>query len=485
MSVERLITISPSTNKPILERNGVTDEDIATLPATATDAFKAFRKTTLAERQAIVKKALKGLERKKDELAKELTEQMGRPIAYAAKEITTAVARAEYLLKISDEVFKDTDGEPEKGFKRYIRKVPVGPVLILFAWNVGTFGAVERRLQVDTCQYPFLILVNSLIPALLAGNSVILKPSPQTPTIVEHIQEIFQEAGLPPNVIQYFHCGSLLQLETIVRNPAIQLICFTGSVAGGLGVQSTASDRAEVRVGLELGGKDPAYVRSDVDIKWAAEEIVDGAVFNSGQSCCAIERVYVAEEIHDEFTAAVQEVLKGYVLGDPSDPKTNVGPVVSKGSAETIRLHIKDALNKGAKDVTPENQSFKSPPPDGNYVAPTLLVDVNHSMTVMKEETFGPVIPVMKVKGDEEATRLMNDSRFGLTASIWTKDVVKGNDLADDVEAGTVFVNRCDFPSPDLAWIGWKDSGKGQTLSKFGFEQFVKLKSYHIKEYPK
>lgn len=293
-----------------------------------------------------------------------------------------------------------------------------------------------------------MILVNSLIPALLAGNSVILKPSPQTPTIVEHVKEIFEEAGLPPNVIQYFHCGSFTQLESIVRNPTIQLVCFTGSVAGGLAVQNAASDRVSVRVGLELGGKDPAYIRDDVDVKWAAEEIVDGAIFNSGQSCCSLERVYVAEGIHDDFISAVQEVLKGYKLGDPSDPSTNIGPVVSKRSAETIRSHVKDALEKGAKDATPANDTFTSPPPDGNYVAPTLLTNVNHGMLVMKDETFGPVIPVMKVKSDEEAVSLMNDSIFGLTASIWTKDVEVGHKLADDVEAGTVFVNRCDFPSP-------------------------------------
>jgi len=285
-------------------------------------------------------------------------------------------------------------------------------------------------------------------------------------------------------VIQFFHCGSPTHLEAIIRAPEIQLVCFTGSVAAGLAVQRAASDRVAVRVGLELGGKDPAYVRSDVDIQWAAEEIVDGAVFNSGQSCCAIERVYVAQEIHDEFVAAIQEVLKNYILGDPLDPKTNVGPVISRRSAETIRSHIKDAFDKGAKDCTPENESFKSPPEDGNYGAPTWLVNVNHDMSVMKDETFGPVIPVMKVKNDQEAMKFMNDSHFGLTASIWTKDVANGNELADDIEAGTVFVNRCDFPSPDLAWIGWKDSGKGQTLSKFGFDQFVKLKSYHIKDYP-
>ena len=325
--------------------------------------------------------------------------------------------------------------------------------------------------------------MNSLIPALLAGNSVILKPSPQTPTIVEHIQSIFVEAGLPDNVIQYFHCGSLIRLEGIVRSPQIRLICFTGSVAGGLQVQRAAADRV-APIGLELGGKDPAYVRTDVDVKWAAEEIVDGAVFNSGQSCCSIERVYVADTIHDEFVVALQEVLRGYKLGDPFDPTTNVGPVVSKKALLTIQEHVQDALSKGAIDATPDNQSFASPPSEGNYVKPTLLINVSHEMDIMNEETFGPVIPVMKVGSDEEAIRLMNDSEFGLTASIWTKDVAKGEELADLVEAGTVFVNRCDYPSPDLAWTGWKNSGKGVTLSKFGFEQFVRLKSYHVKDYP-
>lgn len=433
----------------------------------ATEAFLSFRKTSLADRQAIVKKALKLLGDKQDELAKELTEQMGRPIAYTAKEVTTAVKRGEYLLKISEETLADTPGETEKGFKRFIRKVPVGPVLILFAWN-----------------YPYLILVNSLIPALLAGNSVILKPSPQTPTIVEHIESIFEEAGLPKKVIQYFHCGSPLIIESIVRDPKISLVCFTGSVAGGLAVQKAAADRV-VNVGLELGGKDPAYIRSDVDLAWAAEEIVDGAVFNSGQSCCSLERVYVDESVHDKFVEEVQNILKNYKLGDPFDRLTHVGPVISKRSKETIEAHIKDALDKGAKDATPDNNSFKSPPSEGNFVKPTLLTNVDHSMTVMTEETFGPVIPVMKVKGDAEAIKLMNDSEFGLTASIWTKDMSKGAELAEEVDAGTVFVNRCDFPSPDLAWTGWKNSGKGQTLSKYGFDQFVKLKSFHVKDYPK
>lgn len=301
-------------------------------------------------------------------------------------------------------------------------------------------------------QYPYLILVNALIPAILAGNSVILKPSPQTPTIVERVSEIFSAAGLPEGVLQYFHCGTPTVMETIVRDPRIALVCFTGSVAGGLAVQRAAADRI-VNIGLELGGKDPAYVRSDVDISWAAEEIVDGAVFNSGQSCCSLERIYVDESIHDNFVEAVQKVLKGYRLGDPFDKSTHVGPVISTRSKEAIESHIQDAVSKGAKDATPANETFDNLPTQGNFVKPTLLTGVDHTMTVMTEETFGPVIPVMKVKSDAEAVKLMNDSEFGLTASIWTKDTDKGYELAEDVEAGTVFVNRCDYPSPvSLKW---------------------------------
>lgn len=268
-----------------------------------------------------------------------------------------------------------------------------------------------------------------------------------------------------------------------MRDPQINHICFTGSVAGGLAVQKAAADRI-VNIGLELGGKDPAYVRDDVDVKWAAEEIVDGAIFNSGQSCCAIERVYVAASIHNTFVAAIKEVLSGYKIGDPMDKSTNIGPVISKRAHEAISGQVADALKLGAKDETPANATFENLPTRGNYVKPTLLTNVTHQMSVMNAETFGPVIPVMKVSSDDEAIALMNDSQFGLTASIWTKDMAKGEAIADQVEAGTVFVNRADFPSPDLAWTGWKDSGRGVTLSRFGFEQFIKLKSFHLKEYP-
>ncbi|KAK0259653.1 hypothetical protein B0A54_15575 [Friedmanniomyces endolithicus] len=465
---ETLTTISPTTNQPILTRHGPTSADLAALPQRAQAAFLKYRQTPLPTRQKIVRKALQLLNDRQEELARELTEQMGRPIAYTAKEITTAVARGEYMLKISSDALADTPGEPQEDFKRYIRKVPLGPVLVLFAWN-----------------YPYLILVNSLIPALLAGNSVILKPSPQTPTIVEQVQKIFVEAGLDEDVIQYFHCGDFAKIEKMVQAPEIQLVCFTGSVAGGLAVQKAAAGRVDCRVGLELGGKDPAYVRPDVDLAWAAEEIVDGAVFNSGQSCCSLERVYVHESVHDDFVAAVQKVVSGYILGDPNEKTTNIGPVISKAAAARIQTHIDDALSKGAKNATPQNKSFTSPPAtNGNYIPPTLLTHVNHTMLVMRDETFGPILPIQSVASDSEAVSLINDSQFGLTASIWTKDVEKGEELSEMVEAGTVFVNRADFPSPDLAWVGWKESGRGQTLSSFGFEQFVRLKSYHVKAYP-
>jgi len=261
------------------------------------------------------------------------------------------------------------------------------------------------------------------------------------------VASAFLEAGLPKDVIQYFHCGSLTQLETLIRSPLVNHICFTGSVAGGLAVQKAAADRI-VNVGLELGGKDPAYVRGDVDVAWAAEEIVDGAIFNSGQSCCAIERVYVHESIYDSFVEEVKKVLSNYRVGDPFDEKTQIGPVISKRAKETVLAHIADAIKKGAKDETPANETFENFPPNGNYVKPTLLTGVTHDMVVMTEETFGPVIPVMKVKDDEEAIKLMNDSEFGLTASVWTKDLATAEKLIEKIEAGTVFINRADYPSP-------------------------------------
>lgn len=316
-------------------------------------------------------------------------------------------------------------------------------------------------------QYPYLTTVNALVPALLAGNTVLLRPSPQTPLLGDRLSEIFTEAGLPKNVLEVLQIGNLDVLDQIAQLPEVQSVSFTGSTAGGVRLREATAKQIKP-VNLELGGNDPAYVRPDVDVKNVAENLVDGAIFNSGQSCCSVERVYVHEKIYDDFVRYVQEELKGYVitrrstlpaatnsisrykLGDPHDQTTTTGPVISAPAKQKIQSHIDDALKKGAIDATPENASFSlaKTSQKGNYLAPVVLTNVNHDMVTMKEETFGPVMPIMKVSSDEEAVALMNDSDYGLTASVWTKDMARGEELIDQIEAGTVFINRCDYPAP-------------------------------------
>ncbi|KAJ3466665.1 hypothetical protein MRS44_004229 [Fusarium solani] len=457
-------TISPSTNKVVCERPETSLAEARDISRRSEAAFQSFRKLPFAQRRAIVERGLAGIQDRKIELGRELAEQMGRPIAASHKEIETMQKRADYLLDTAEEALASLPGRPEKGFRREIKKIPVGPTLIVFAWN-----------------FPYLIIVNALIPALLAGNSVILKPSPQTPLIGEHLVDIFNKAGLPKDVLQVIQSGDPQALKELVKLPELGLISFTGSTVGGLAIREAVSGRT-IPVNLELGGNDPAYVRPDADLKYVAAQLVDGAVFNSGQSCCAVERIYVHRDVHDAFVHELQEELKTYKLGDPLEKDTMVGPVISRAAQKNIKAQIQDALDKGAVDATPKNDTFTSTPSSGNYVAPILLTNVTHDMEVMREETFGPVIPVAKVKNDEEAVRLMNDSDYGLTASVWTKDIARGEDLIEQLEAGTVFVNRCDYPNPDLAWTGWKKSGLGCTLGPRGFDAFVKLKSYHVKE---
>ncbi|KAB2574461.1 Lactaldehyde dehydrogenase [Lasiodiplodia theobromae] len=295
--------------------------------------------------------------------------------------------------------------------------------------------------------FPYLIVVNSLIPALLAGNTVILKPSPQVPLVAERLVEIFADAGLPPRVLQLIYSGSPEALSEMVQFPEISLITFTGSASGGMSLREAVAKRL-VPIVFELGGNDPAYVRADADLAWVAAQLVDGAVFNAGQSCCAVERVYVHADVYERFVEEVRKELATYVLGDPFDAATNVGPVISKAAAKNIELQVAQAIERGARDATPTNPSFETTMEKGNYIRPTILVDVDHTMRIMQEETFGPIIPIAKVESDEDAIALMNDSAYGLTASVWTKDVQSGESLIDKIEAGTVFINRCDYPSP-------------------------------------
>ncbi|KAH8729306.1 Aldehyde/histidinol dehydrogenase [Ilyonectria robusta] len=457
-------TISPSSGEVIFECPGTSVDEARASVDKAHTAFLSYRKTSLDERKAIAVKALDTLAGIKDQLAQELSVQMGRPIKFAGAEIDTMRKRADYLLDIASEALAHLPGQDEPGFRRWISKESVGPVLIVGAWN-----------------FPYLITINTLIPALLAGNSVILKPSPQTPQVADRLKEAFDKAGLPADVFQVLHTGSLETVKEIAKLPAIKQICFTGSTAGGLAIREATAGRI-VPVNLELGGKDPAYVRADADLKWTAANIVDGAIFNSGQSCCAVERVYVHQDVHDDFVRELQSELEGYKLGDSLDQSTTIGPVISKAAVKSIQAQVDDALRKGAVDATPANASFSTLPQAGSYIAPCLLTNVTHDMSVMTAETFGPLIPVMKVESDEQAVKLMNDSEYGLTASIWTKDIARGEELEADIEAGTVFINRCDCPNPDLAWIGWKNSGLGSTLGPRAFDAFVTMKSHHIRQ---
>jgi acyl-CoA reductase-like NAD-dependent aldehyde dehydrogenase len=387
---------------------------------------------------------------------------MGRPIAQSPGEIRRGLAeRARYMAAIAPEALADLAVEPKAGFTRFIRLEPLGVVFVIAPWN-----------------YPFLTAVNAVVPALLAGNAVVLKHSHQTPLAAERFASALEKAGLPKHVFQALHMGHE-ETELVVAGGAVDFVAFTGSVPGGAAVQRAASRRF-IGIGLELGGKDPAYVRADADLGHAVENLVDGAFFNSGQSCCAIERIYVHADIYDRFVEGFVALTAQYKLGDPTDAATTLGPMVRAAAADHVRGQIEEAIAKGAKPLLDE-RSFPQSKPGTPYLAPQVLVNVDHSMQVMTEESFGPVIGIQKVASDEEAVRLMNDSRYGLTAAVWTEDEDAAIAIGDAIETGTWFMNRCDYLDPALAWTGVKDSGRGCTLSRLGFNAFTRPKSFHLR----
>ncbi|CAN6621614.1 aldehyde dehydrogenase 5, mitochondrial [Trichomonascus vanleenenianus] len=465
----KLTTISPISSKPIISTDATTLEHLdRTVLPTAQMAQKQWAEHSLADRKKVVKKFIDHLLEPHTlaKLAKEITEQMGRPIRYTPGEIKTAALRAQTMMDFADEALAPVpvkDGQ--EGFKKYLSHEPQGVVLIIFPWN-----------------YPYLCLVNGLVPALLAGNSVLIKPSPQTPRVADSVVELFHQAGLPIGVLQAVHTGDPETIEKLISRKAISAVSFTGSVFGGLEVQKAAAGRT-IPVNLELGGNDAAYVRADVaDIKATAADIVDGALFNTGQSCCSIERIYVEADVYDQFVEAVVEEVKSYKVGDPFDEATQLGPVISEKSARTIKAQIKDAVERGAKKLIPDGWFKEAEALNPTFVGPQVLVDLDETSLVVQEETFGPVIPIIKVNSDEEAVEKINDSDYGLTASVWTSDIERGEELGNEIEAGTVFVNRCDYPDPSLAWTGYKNSGRGVSLSKYGYTLYTKIKSHHIKK---
>jgi acyl-CoA reductase-like NAD-dependent aldehyde dehydrogenase len=326
--------------------------------------------------------------------------------------------------------------------------------------------------------YPYLIAVNSVVPALMAGNVVILKHSAQTPLCAERFEECLREAGLPEGAFQALHL-SHDDTSRVIGDPRVDFVAFTGSVAGGHAVQRAAAERF-IGTGLELGGCDPAYVRHDANLAHAVENLVDGAYFNSGQSCCGIQRVYVHERLYAAFVEGWVDLTRKYVLGSPVDPDTTLGPVVRTAAADEIRRQIGATVAAGGRAIIDE-RGFPKSGAGTPYLAPQMLLDVDHSMSVMREEIFGPVAGIMKVRSDEQAIDLMNDTAFGLTAAIWTADEEAAVAIGDRVQTGTWFMNRCDYLDPALAWVGVKDSGRGCTLSVVGYEHLTRPKSFHLR----
>jgi len=455
-------TISPIDGSIYLERENATAKTIEKTLQTAKVARRAWRNTTIADRAVICHKVIEYFLHHADEMGEELTWQMGRPIRYTPFEISKGFKeRAEYMINIAERALADIQAPQANGFQRFIRREPLGTVFVLAPWN-----------------YPYLTSVNAIIPAIMAGNTVILKHATQTPLCAERYAAAFAFAGLPKGVFQYLHINHD-QVASIIKDSRIDYVAFTGSVGGGAAVQQAMGSRF-INAGLELGGKDPAYVAADANLSHAIENLVDGAFFNSGQSCCGIERIYVHENLYKDFVDGFVDLTKTYKLGNPLDKAMTLGPMVRTSAANFAQNQIDKALKAGAKSlVTPT--LFAAHQANTPYMAPQVLVDVNHSMEIMTEETFAPVVGIMPVKNDAEAIRLMNDSQYGLTAAIWTMDTEKALKIGNDIETGTFFMNRCDYLDPALAWTGVKNSGRGCTLSSLGYEVLTRPKSFHLR----
>ncbi len=460
MSIQK--TISPVDGRVYVERELATEPRIEAALTAAVSAQRRWRTMPLEDRMAICRRFVDIVEAGAESIGNELSWQMGRPIRYTPFELRRGFAeRARYMIGVAPGALGDVPAPAQPGFTRFIRHEPVGVVFTIAPWN-----------------YPYLTSVNSIVPALVAGNAVILKHSAQTPLCAERYAAALKEAGLPDGVFQFLHL-SHANVERVIGDPRVDFVAFTGSVQGGHAVQAAASRRF-IGTGLELGGKDPAYVRADADLAHAVENLVDGAMFNSGQSCCGIERIYVARPLFAQFVEQAVALTKTYTLGDPLAPETTLGPMVRASAAGFVRAQIAEAIQQGAQaHIDPRH--FAADQPGTPYLAPQILTGVDHTMRVMTEETFGPVVGIMAVDSDEEAIRLMNDSAYGLTAAIWTADEDAALRIGHQVQTGTWFMNRCDYLDPALAWTGVKDTGHGCALSVLGYGQLTRPKSYHLR----
>jgi acyl-CoA reductase-like NAD-dependent aldehyde dehydrogenase len=455
------ICISPIDGSELVRRPTASDAEIEAALVDAKRARAEWAAVPLKERGARMLAFLDALLGLNQQIVPELAQQMGRPVRFGG-EMRGVEERVRWCVDSAEAALADLVPEQKPGFRRFIRREPLGTVLVIAPWN-----------------YPFLTAVNSIVPALIAGNAVILKHAAQTILVGERFQEAMDRAGLPNGLFRNIVLDHD-QSAKLIGSGAIDHVNFTGSVAGGRAIERAAAG-SFASLGLELGGKDPAYVRADADLDFAVENIVDGAFYNSGQCCCGIERVYVHESHYDRFVEGAVELTSKYILGNPLDDATTLGPMAHKRFAEVVRAQTAEAIAAGAKAHL-DPKAFPADQEGTAYLAPQVLTNVNHSMRVMMEESFGPVVGIMKVKDDEEALGLMNDSPYGLTASVWTRDIEAAEALGNRIETGTVYMNRCDYLDPALAWTGVKDTGRGASLSEIGFQMLTRPKSFHLRE---
>ncbi|MFT2110923.1 aldehyde dehydrogenase family protein [Marinomonas sp. 2405UD68-3] len=459
--MKKIQCVSPVDGRVYAERDVATSDQVATVFAKAKAVQYLWAQKSVAERCDYCTLAVDAMVSMSERIAEELAWQMGRPISQGSGEVKGLEERARHMISIAEASLMPFDPGFKEGFKRKIIREPLGVIMTIAPWN-----------------FPFMTALNSIIPALLAGNAVVLKHAANTLLVAERIQDAFDQTGLPEGLFQHIVLDHATTSD-LIASGNLDMVCFTGSVGGGKAMEQAAAGQF-IPLGLELGGKDPAYVRADCNMPYTIENLADGAFFNSGQSCCSIERIYVHENVHDELVAGLATAGQAYRLGDPLDAATNLGPMIKPTAADFVRQQVADAVAAGAKTHI-DTRLFTLDNPGSAYMAPQVLSNVTHEMSIMTEESFGPVVGVIKVSSDEEAIALMNDSEFGLTASIWTEDVTAAERIAPQLEAGTVFMNRCDYLDPALAWTGVKSTGRGCSLSKMGFDALTRPKSFHFK----
>lgn len=452
--------ISPIDGSVYAERPIASPLEAASGVTNARAAQKEWATRPLQERVALVRAGVARIGEMNDEIVPELAHMMGRPIRYDG-EFGGFNERASHMADIAEASLAPIIIEDSDQFERRMLREPHGVVFVVAPWN-----------------YPYMTAINTVAPALIAGNSVILKHATQTLLVGERMARAFHEAGIPDDVFQNLFLDHQTTSDLIVAK-SFGFINFTGSVGGGRAMEQAAAGTF-TGIGLELGGKDPGYVMEDADLDAAVDTLIDGAMFNSGQCCCGIERIYVTASLYNAFVEKAVTIVSGYKLGNPLDKATTLGPMAHKRFAAEVRAQTNEAIGAGAK---PHIDPMLFPEDDGGaYLMPQILTDVTHDMRVMRDESFGPIVGIMKVTNDDEAIRLMNDSEFGLTASLWTKDADRAAAMGKKIETGTIFMNRADYLDPGLCWTGCKDTGRGGALSTIGYHNLTRPKSYHLKK---